>query len=215
MAAKAALEIASDPNGGGIVARRGGSTNWLHSALGLAQDDNCGLGVVALADIPKGTLLIMYGGAVITDADFSGLPEGMKHFFFQVAERLFIGPVDYRDVGIGERINHSCSPNAGFVGQIALFALRDISKGESITMDYASCVDSDDEIFTMECKCGAENCRKVVTGQDWKLRSVQERLLPHFQPFLKDKAERLQKKDERSNVRLAPKVSNDDGLQQG
>jgi SET domain-containing protein len=54
-------------------------------------------------------------------------------------------------------INHSCDPNA-FMRivpgeKIAFFALRDISPGEEITMNYR------DPDHPEVCQCGADNCR--------------------------------------------------------
>ncbi len=166
-------------------------SNWIHGDLGLVEVAGCGFGVEATADIKQGTLLIMYGGAVITETEFEELPEELQHYPFQVADDLFLGPVGADDIGIGERVNHSCSPNAGFLGAIALVALRDISQGEAITFDYATCVASDDDAFQMQCRCSAPDCRRVITGNDWKIKDVQNRLLPHFQPFLQVKVREL------------------------
>ena len=174
----------SDSNAG-VNSSRG--SNWIHPSLGVVRTSDCGFGTVALGDIPRGTLVVMFGGIVITEAEFEELPEELQHFPFQVSDALFLGPRDGDDIGVGERINHSCSPNVGFRGAIELVALRDISRGEPITLEYATCVASDVDAFQMECRCGAPNCRGTITGQDWRLRDVQERLLPHFQPFLQEK----------------------------
>jgi SET domain-containing protein len=54
-------------------------------------------------------------------------------------------------------INHSCDPNA-FMRivpgeKVAFFALRDISPGEEITIDYR------DPDHPEVCRCGAQGCR--------------------------------------------------------
>ena len=41
-------------------------------------------------------------------------------------------------------------------------ALRNISKGEELTLNYASFLDENMEPFN--CRCGAENCCGLVTG---------------------------------------------------
>ncbi len=162
-------------------------SNWVHEALKVIETSDCGYGVVAGEAIREGTLVVMFGGVVITAAEFDALPDSMQHFPFQVADELFLGPRDESDIGAGERINHSCAPTVGFAGAIALVALRDIAQGEFITFDYATCVASNDDAFTLKCRCGAPNCRGIVTGQDWKLADVQRRLFPHFQPFIQAK----------------------------
>lgn len=54
-------------------------------------------------------------------------------------------------------INHSCAPNAFMRivpgGKVAFFALRDISPGEEVTIDYR------DPDHPAVCRCGADECR--------------------------------------------------------
>lgn len=195
------------------LAAQGRGSNWIHESLGVVETPQCGLGVVALDPIPQGTLVVMFGGIVITTDEFEQLSPEMQNFPFQVADDLFLGPRDENDVGIGERINHSCSPNVGFSGAIALTALRDIAEGEEITLDYATCVASDDDAFMMKCGCGSANCRKVISGQDWKDSAIQARLLPHYQPFLQAKVQySSQGEHDRRLIRLSP-ARNDDRVQ--
>ena len=64
-------------------------------------------------------------------------------------------------------INHSCEPNAYMRAvpgdKVVFFALRDISPGEEVTVDYR---DSD---HPEVCRCGAEKCRSK--GRRWKRRT--------------------------------------------
>ena len=55
--------------------------------------------------------------------------------------------------------------------RLALFAMRDIVKGEQLTFDYRQRPGADDSVDSiqgggedagMECKCGSANCRKVM-----------------------------------------------------
>ena len=193
-----------------VAVRSGRGSNWIHPSLGVVKLPDLGFGVVALSDIPKGTLVIMFGGIVITETEFEALPEELQHFPFQVTDDLFLAPRGSDDLGIGERVNHSCAPNVGFSGTIALVALRDISQGEPVTFDYATCVASDDGAFTMECRCGAPNCRGTITGQDWRLPDVQERLLPYFQPFLQEKVRASQGRASAKPLSAQLKIENDD-----
>lgn len=57
--------------------------------------------------------------------------------------------------------NHSCDPNTGYVG-LNVVALRAIKKGEELTLNYASFLDETMEPFN--CRCGAPNCRGLITG---------------------------------------------------
>jgi len=71
--------------------------------------------------------------------------------------------------------NHSCDPNTTYEG-LNVVALRTISKGEELTLNYASFLDEHMEPFT--CCCGAPDCLGLITGI--KNNSVTEREnLPH------------------------------------
>ncbi|VVE71279.1 SET domain containing protein [Pandoraea anapnoica] len=58
---------------------------------------------------------------------------------------------------------HSCSPSLMVdMKRLEIFALRDIEAGEFLTMDYASTEDVLARQF--KCECGADGCRKWITG---------------------------------------------------
>lgn len=58
-------------------------------------------------------------------------------------------------------INHSCDPNVAIRGERTVFALKPITAGEEITMDY-SLTECQDEWMIPKCRCGSTNCRKVI-----------------------------------------------------
>lgn len=73
-------------------------------------------------------------------------------------------------------INHSCDPNLRIFARVgdqadkhlhdlALFAIKDIGKGEELTFDYVDGVaendDNDIEQMT-QCLCGSANCRRFL-----------------------------------------------------
>jgi len=57
--------------------------------------------------------------------------------------------------------NHSCEPNTAYKG-LNVIALRNIKKGEELTLDYASFLDENMEPF--QCQCGSPKCRGLITG---------------------------------------------------
>jgi hypothetical protein len=75
-------------------------------------------------------------------------------------------------------LNHSCHPNVGVRGQITFVAMRDIPAGAELTIDYAM-IDGDSSEY-MACSCGAQECRKITTGDDWRLRELQQRYAGYF-----------------------------------
>ena len=43
---------------------------------------------------------------------------------------------------------------------------------------------TDDDDYSLECKCGAPNCRKILTGKDWQLPELQKRYAGYFSTYL-------------------------------
>ncbi|MBN2834563.1 MAG: SET domain-containing protein-lysine N-methyltransferase [Candidatus Delongbacteria bacterium] len=73
-------------------------------------------------------------------------------------------------------LNHSCDPNCyfNFLSETIyeVRAFREIEKGEELTHDYtASTLDqfNDNEFWKMKCNCNSKNCRKIITGDFYKM----------------------------------------------
>lgn len=58
-------------------------------------------------------------------------------------------------------VNHSCNPNVYEKKRIG-YALRNIKKGEELTIDYNKIAYIEKPFF---CKCGSKNCRKIIKGK--------------------------------------------------
>jgi len=114
----------------------------------------------------------------------------MQTHGIQVEEGIYLIPTRTGDPG--DYFNHSCNPNAGMNGQICLVAMHDIKKDDEICFDYAMSDSSDYDEF--ECHCGAPNCRKHVTGNDWKISALQQRYKGYFVPYLQRRIDQLNKK---------------------
>ena len=104
-----------------------------------------------------------------------------------------IGILDKSELEEADYFNHSCSPNAGFKGQIFLVSMRNIEAGEEITFDYAMVLhsSSNTDPYKMICKCGAPNCRKIITDDDWMIPELQESYDGYFQWYLQEKINKL------------------------
>ena len=83
-------------------------------------------------------------------------------------------------------MNHSCEPNAGYDGEDHIVALRRISAGEEIRMDYGTFSFSFDHNFS--CACGAWGCRGTVRRDDWRALVRTGLRLPGFMRALADRA---------------------------
>ena len=149
-----------------------------------------GRGLFAVEPIAAGEVVCVKGGYVFDRETLRSMPGWYRAAEIQVAEDLFIGPVEE-----GERegsmvfSNHSCEPNVGVRGQVVFVAMRAIEAGEELTHDWAT---TDDDDYELECRCGAPGCRKLVTGQDWRRPDLQRKYRGYFSSYLADKITREQ-----------------------
>jgi hypothetical protein len=142
-------------------------------------------GLFAVTPIKKGEVVCVKGGHIFTRQYLKGIAARLGPAEVQIGDDLFVGPLDE-----GERegsmiySNHSCNPNIGVQGQIVFVAMRDIEAGEELTHDWAM---TDDDSYEMECNCGTSNCRRVITGQDWRRPELQEKYQGFMSWYLAEK----------------------------
>ena len=153
------------------------------------RDVTGGHGIFANAAIEPGELIGMWSGRIITRDRLESLPEDVRRHSVQVEEDLYLTSFGLKDPP--DFVNHSCEPNAGLDGQIAIVALRHILPGEEITIDYAMCDGSPYDEF--ECACGSATCRGKVTGEDWRNPVLWDRYAGHFSPYLQRRIDALKR----------------------
>jgi SET domain-containing protein len=148
-----------------------------------------GRGLFAVESIKRGEIVCIKGGYIFNRETLQQVTKTLGPSEIQIAEDFFIGPLSERDRE-GSMIfsNHSCEPNIGVQGQIVFVALRDIELGEELTHDWAT---TDDDTYEVECSCGAPTCRKVITGQDWRRRDLQEKYAGNMSWYLMEKISKI------------------------
>jgi uncharacterized protein len=156
-------------------------------------------GIFAKANINKGEILIVLGGYILTIEDDNELQGVLADKPIEISDIFFVGPRKPSDLDRMPQhyVNHSCSPNAGFKSSIFVVAMKNIGRGVEITCDYAMVMNShpaSNTYLTMQCKCGAKNCRGMITEDDWKLPELQKRYDGYFSWFLQEKINRLKQK---------------------
>jgi len=82
-------------------------------------------------------------------------------------------------------VNHSCNGNAWYLNDLMLVAKRDIKRGEEIAYDYAMTETNPD--FKLDCLCRKPECRKSVTGNDYKNPKLQQAYRGHFMSHTQQK----------------------------
>jgi SET domain-containing protein len=85
-------------------------------------------------------------------------------------------------------VNHSCDPNLAWSDGRTLAALRDITAGQELTLDYATGLDDPD--FLLYCHCGTYRCRQVIEGTDWQIPQLQQRYAGRWAPAVQHRIDR-------------------------
>lgn len=144
-----------------------------------------GRGLFAVAEFQPGEIVCVKGGHIFTRATLNELTPALGPAEIQIADDLFIGPrTDAEREGAMIFSNHSCDPNIGVQGQIVFVALRPVAAGEELTHDWAT---TDDDDYSMPCRCGAVVCRGTITGKDWQNEELQRKYRGMFSWYLQQK----------------------------
>lgn len=109
-----------------------------------------GEGIFATKDFKKGEAVFRFVGKKVPY-------KHCTHRSLQIGKNLFIRPADGALPGW---LNHSCEPTCSVKKVNSITALRDIKKGEEITIDY-SFTDSMPN-WDMPCLCGKKACRRIL-----------------------------------------------------
>lgn len=168
-----------------------GSTAYLTDKCEVQNRDVTGGKAVYARDlIEPGELIAVWSGRIIPTEALDELSAEIRRHTVQVEEGLYLASLSPDEPP--DFINHSCEPNAGLDGQVAIVALHRIHPGEEVTIDYAMCDGSAYDEF--ECACGSTACRGRVTGEDWRNPILWERYAGHFSPYLERRIRALKKR---------------------
>lgn len=144
-------------------------------------------GMFAKELINKGEIVYIKGGHIITREEL--FSSSVINSYLPISDQYYIGALSAEEEeAIKLYNNHSCEPNCGMHGEITFVAIRNILPGEELTIDYAFI---DNEEYSFECHCGSVYCRHIITGFDWKIKSLQKKYYPYFAQYLKDKIDLL------------------------
>ena len=134
-----------------------------------------GVGVFAIQDIEKESFI----AEGIHEDDYLALVTWREYYdldsliqkkimdFCVGTPNGFIPPEDndFNKLSIEWYFNHSCNGNIGFNDCGDFIALRRILNNEELTYDYG--LAESNPLFKMQCKCGSNNCRHIISGNDW------------------------------------------------
>lgn len=130
------------------------------------------IGVFALRNIKRGTIIgkACYGGERLFSKEvYRRLDKITKKrvnsFCGMVYDGFFSIPnINY--MPIHHQCNHGCNPNVGFDKYDNMILIKNVRVGSELLLDYGFV--NTNPSFILHCKCGSKNCRKIITGNDWK-----------------------------------------------
>ncbi|HEY2614278.1 MAG TPA: SET domain-containing protein-lysine N-methyltransferase [Chthoniobacterales bacterium] len=148
-----------------------------------------GRGLFAIADIARDEIVAVKGGHIITRAQLREITSRLGAVEIQIGKDLFIAPLmETEREGSMLFSNHSCDANLGVRGNIVFVAIRPIRAGEELTHDWCM---TDDDDYSVECRCGSSKCRQILSGKDWRRPELQERYAGYFSWYLALEIEQL------------------------
>lgn len=134
-------------------------------------------GVFASKLIPKGTKIIEYTGELISKEEGTkrstqthnehkkNSSKGGVYIFDIDEEHDLDGDIENN---YAKYINHSCEPNCEFEGEgkkVWVNAIRDINKGEELSINYGFSWDEKD-YHEHPCLCGSKNCVGFILDEE-------------------------------------------------
>ena len=157
--------------------------SWVSPKIEIKNTGNKGRGMFAAENIAKDEIITIAGGRIVPLEQFDTDPtfEPIRYHGFQIEKDFVICPFDVDNMVSVFLTNHSCDPTCGIRGQVSIVAMKDIGVGEEITFDYAM---TDTCEVSMDCHCGSPDCRKVITGDDWKRKDLREKYKGYFSNYV-------------------------------
>ena len=131
-----------------------------------------GNGTFTTVRIPSNVPVLEMAGKIVLDRDIIGNADN----YLQVGVNTFLAPSGQA----GDTINHSCDPNCKMhvVGNRAiLYSLYVIPAGAQLTFDYSTTSTDTRDSWQMECKCGSNKCRGLISGFQYLNQDLQESYL--------------------------------------
>ena len=167
------------------------SQTWTDPRIEFRDSPISGIGMFASNPIKKSETVCIVGGTVMTDSEFAAFQATHSLYnSIQVDDHLHL--VEDPEITRCQdgSMNHSCDSSAWMADEATLVARRDIQAGEEVTVDYALFTTQSNWMLDNRCHCGAPHCRRIITGDDWRRKDVQERYRNHFSPFINRRIER-------------------------
>lgn len=144
-----------------------------------------GTGVFASDSLNKGEFIMDFKGSYYRKKELPDPYDEVDDHYLQIDQDLYLGPSGKED----DFLNHSCDPNAAIFikeNRAALYAIKQINKGDEITWDYSTSMNEDE--WEMKCSCNSSKCRKIIKDFKYLPKSIQDEYikLGNLAPYILD-----------------------------
>ncbi len=147
----------------------------------IGKGKGWGLVVVAEEGIEEGTEVVRDTGRRFSVRKYRSLSTKRKRGCYQIDRYTFLAPFNFRKPNPELLVNHSCDPNLKHIGNGVWVAARRLLKGEELTCDYVVFqTNRYGDHDSYKCHCQALQCRRWLSGNDWKKKYLQKRYSGQF-----------------------------------
>lgn len=153
------------------------AVSWLTAKAEVRRSTIEGFGLFAREPLAEGEAVERLGGRLVDDSGLAALTPPYSSVVVDEGLHLLIDPDHPVRYG-----NHSCDPNMWHADATTVVSRRAVPAGEELTIDYAT--HTGVEAWQLACRCGAQRCRGLVTGRDWRRLELQAAYGNHWTPPL-------------------------------
>jgi hypothetical protein len=136
-----------------------------------------GKGIFAKVDIKKGDVIFVWKGQKKSGRSY---PWDWGSRWLQVGQYEWIAPMRNTP---GWYINHSCNPNSGIKDSIKIVAMKNIRRGEEVTIDYSTF--ESEKGWYLECQCKSKNCRHIIRSYEFLPPKLRQKYSDFISEYLK------------------------------
>jgi SET domain-containing protein len=155
--------------------------DWVSPKIELRESPINGLGMFAKSPITSGETVVVWGGTFV-ETEEAERARAQGKIVMQLDDDVY--SIEEPGEDSTYFMNHLCDPNVWMDDRVTLVSRRAIATDEELTVDYSLFEANQDGFMGWQCVCGSPQCRKRITGQDWRLLELQARYAGHFLPLI-------------------------------
>jgi hypothetical protein len=144
--------------------------------LYLDRTSGAGKGLFAQINFKKGNLIFTWKGV----KKKGSYPWYVGDRWLQIEKCQWIAP--FRN-NPGWFINHSCNPNSGIKDSVKIVAMKNIRRGEEVTIDYST--SESENGWYLICHCENKNCRRIIRSYEFLPTKLKRKYRDFISEYLK------------------------------